>query len=105
MPFLVGCLALAFPRIALFFVWLFGGDYIGRAYDHWIFPLLGFFFLPLTTLTFAFGLNSLSQPGQMAPLGWLLTGLAVLVDIGLIGGGRKSAQDWRERQRRDSDRR
>src|SRR5262245_40179775 len=105
MPFLVGCLALAFPRMALFFVWLLGGNYIARAYDHWIFPVLGFFFLPLTTLTFAFGLNSLSPPGQMAPLGWLLTGLAVLVDIGMLGGSRKSAKDWRERRDRDSDRR
>ena len=105
MPFLVGCLAIVFPRIALFLVWLFGGSYLGRAYDHWIFPVLGFFFLPLTTLTFAFGVNSLSPPGHMSPLGWLLTGLAVLVDIGLLGGGRKSAKDWRDRRDRDSDRR
>ena len=101
MPCLVGCLALVFPRLALFFVWLLGGSYLERAYDSWLLPLLGFFFLPLTTLTFAFGVNSLSAPGHMSPVGWLLTGLALLVDIGLLGGGGKSAKDWRERRQGD----
>jgi hypothetical protein len=101
MPCFVGCLALVFPRLALFLVWLLGGNYISRAYDSWLIPLLGFCFLPLTTLTFAFGVNSLSSPGQMSPLGWLLTGLAVLVDIGLIGGGGRSAQRWRDDRDRD----
>lgn len=101
MPCFVGCLALVFPRLALFLVWLFGGNYIERAYDSFLLPFLGFCFLPLTTLTFAFSVNSLSPPGQMSPLGWLLTGLAVLVDIGLLGGGGKSAKKWRDR--RDSD--
>ncbi|HEX6766668.1 MAG TPA: hypothetical protein VF103_14340 [Polyangiaceae bacterium] len=105
MPCFVGCLALAFPRLALFLVWLFGGNYLARAYDSSIFPLLGFLFLPTTTLAFAFGVNSLSPPGHMSPLGWLITGLAVLVDIGLLGGGGKSASKWRdERGRRSDDR-
>jgi|SRR5688572_8064660 len=101
MPCFVGCLALVFPRLALFLVWLLGGNYLARAYDSWLIPLLGFFFLPLTTLTFAFSANSLSSPGQMSPVGWLLTGLAVLVDIGLIGGGGRSAQRWRDERDRD----
>ena len=100
-PCFVGCLALLFPRVALVLVWLFGGIYLARAFDSLLLPLLGFFFLPLTTLTFAFGINSLSTPGQMSPVGWLLTGLAVLVDIGLIGGGGRSAQRWRDERERD----
>lgn len=94
MPCFVGCLALASPRLALALVWLFS-DYLGRAYENWLFPLLGFFFLPLTTLTFAFGINSLGSPGAMSPLGWLLTAIAVIVDLGLWSGGGKSARDWR----------
>jgi hypothetical protein len=97
MPVALGCLALAFPRFALFLVWLFGGGYLGRAYDHWMWPLLGFFFLPLTTLAFAFSMNSLGAPGEVTPFGWLLTGIAVLADAGLLGGGQKSARRWRER--------
>ena len=75
-------------------VWLFGGNYLARAYDTWLFVVLGFLFLPLTTLAFAYGMNSLGQPGQMPPLGWLLVALAAAADLGLIGGGGRSAQRW-----------
>ena len=103
MPCFVGCLALAFPRLAVFLTWAFGGDYLSRAYEVALWPLLGFLFFPLTTLVFAYGMNSLGAPGQMTPLGWLLVGLAVGADIGLIGGGRSSAKKWR-RERDPSDR-
>ena len=103
MPCLIGCLALAFPRVALLLVGLLGGGYLARAYPNWVWPLLGFFFLPLTTLTFAFAVNSLGQPGQVPPFGWLLTGLAVLVDIGLVGGGRSGYRSYRAGRRRSSD--
>jgi hypothetical protein len=96
MPCLVGCLALAFPRLALFLVWLFGGDYLSRPFDHWVWPLIGFFCLPLTTLAFAFGMNSVGAPGAMEPLGWLLVGLAAAMDLGLLGGSGHSARRWRD---------
>jgi hypothetical protein len=101
MPCLLGCIALAFPRLALFLVWLFGSGYLTRAYEHWIWPLLGFIFLPLTTLTFAFSLNSLGQPGDMSPFGWVLTALAVAVDVGLLGRGRVAYQYKFETRKRD----
>lgn len=97
MPCFVGCLALAFPRVALFLVWFFGGSYLTRAYDSWLLPLLGFFFLPLTTLTFAYGVNSLGRGGEMTPLGWLLTLLALACDLGLWGGGGRNALRARRR--------
>lgn len=97
MPFLVGCLALISARLAVFAVWLFS-SYFSRAYEHWIFPLLGFFFLPLTTLAFAFGVNSLGAPGQMPPLGWLITAIALVIDLGLT---KKGHSDYRKRERRD----
>jgi len=82
----------AFPRAALVLVWLFGGSYLARAYDHWIWPLLGFFFLPLTTLAFAFGMNTLGQPGRMEPLGWVLVALAAAADLGIIGSSSRTAR-------------
>lgn len=94
MPCLLGCLALSFPRFALVLVWLLGGNYIHRAYDSVLLPLLGFFFLPLTTLAFAYSHNSLGGGGQVTPLGWLVVLLALFVDIGLLGGGSKSARKW-----------
>lgn len=94
---LIGCLAVLFPRVALALLWLFGGDYLQRAYEQWYWPALGFVFLPLTTLTFAFGMVSLGKPGEMEPLGWLLVGIAVLMDLGTTGGGGAQAHKrWRE---------
>ena len=52
----MGCFVFLFalisPRLALFIVWLFT-NWLGRAYDSWILPVLGFFLLPWTTLTYA----------------------------------------------------
>src|SRR5262245_51712264 len=49
MPFVIGCLALAAPRVTFLLVVLFS-NYVGRAYQSMLWPLLGFFFMPLTTL-------------------------------------------------------
>ena len=97
MPCLFGLIALAFPRLALFLVWLLGSGYLERAFGHWLWPLLGFFFLPLTTLTFAYATNDLGAGGSVSAFGWLLTGIALLIDIGLMGGGRSSYRRYRVR--------
>jgi len=87
----IGCLAAFFPRVALGLVWLFGGNYLERAYAEWYWPALGLLFLPLTTLTFAFGLLSLGKPSEMEPLGWLLVAIALVTDLGIAGGGSAQA--------------
>jgi hypothetical protein len=95
-PCFLGCLAIAFPRIALFLIWLFDGQYLLHAYRSRLLPLIGFLFLPLTTITFAFAVNALSSGGVVMPVGWLLTALALLADLGLLGGGRRQWQRYRE---------
>ena len=77
-------------------VWLFGGNYLLRAYGSVLWLLLGFLFLPLTTLTFAFAYNALGSGGLVSPFGWLLTALALLADLGLLGGGHKQWRRYRE---------
>ena len=57
MPFVVGCLALLTPRFAIVLVVIFS-DYIGRAYETTLWPFLGFLFLPLTTLAYAWAINA-----------------------------------------------
>jgi hypothetical protein len=51
----IGCLvalfALISPRLALFLIWIFE-DWLSRAFDSWIVPVLGFFLLPWTTLAY-----------------------------------------------------
>jgi hypothetical protein len=86
MPCLVALLALIAPRIAIILVVIFS-DYIGRAYETVIWPLLGFFFMPLTTLAYAWAINT----NGSASGGYLFVViLAALVDLGLIGGGARS---------------
>lgn len=95
MPCLLGCVAVGFPRVALVLVWLFEPGYLTHAFGAFLWPLLGFFFLPVTTLAFAYGMNSLGRTGQMPPLGWLLVLIGLLVDLGLLGGGSSSARRYR----------
>ena len=83
MPCLLGCLALLTPRVVIVLLALFT-HYIDHAYDSFIWPLLGFFFLPTTTLGYAVAANEFA-PGS--PLGWVLIGLGLLLDLGFLGGG------------------
>lgn len=83
MPCLLGFLALAAPRFVLVLVFLFSG-YLGRAYDTALWPLLGFLFLPTTTLAYAFALN---EAGSVRGLYFGLVVIALLVDLSASGYG------------------
>jgi hypothetical protein len=82
MPFLIGCMALATPRFAIILVVIFS-NYIGRAYQTTLWPFLGFLFMPMTTLAYAWAINS---RGSVAGLQLVVVVVAVLIDLGLIGG-------------------
>ncbi len=83
----LGCLALAFPRLVLVLVWLFS-DYLGDAYRGWLLPLLGFFFLPTTTLAYAWAWH-LSH-GEMSFLGVLIVIVGLMIDLGCFSQGESS---------------
>jgi hypothetical protein len=95
MPCAIGCFAIFFPRIALIIVWL-ASDYLEDAYRNvsLIWPILGFFFLPLTTLAYAFAIN---QNGSVNGLYLVVVILAVLFDLGLLGGGGAAGRRHRSR--------
>ena len=86
MPFLVGCIALGTPRFAIVLVWLFS-DYIGRAYETTLWPVLGFFFMPLTTLSYAFAIN---DNGSVEGMYLVIVVITVLMDLGLVGASSRS---------------
>ena len=94
MPCLIGCLALSAPRFAIVLVVLFS-DYIGRAYETSLWPLLGFFFMPLTTLAYAWAINS---HGSVDGGFLVVVVLAVLIDLGIIGGSARNRYRRRDRQ-------
>ena len=83
MPCLVLILVLAFPRIVLLAMFLLS-NYLERAYHGLILPLLGFLFLPLTTLAYAWMVNT-KLPLEGVNL--LILVLAVVIDVGGLSGG------------------
>ena len=83
MPCILVLLILLFPRIALALLF-FLSNYLDRAYHSVLVILLGFIFLPLTTIVYAWMVNS-GLPVAGINLVWLL--LAVLIDLGGIHGG------------------
>jgi hypothetical protein len=74
---------LAFPRIALVLLFVFS-NYLQRAYHGLILPLLGFLFLPLTTLGYAWMANT-RQP--IAGINLVILVIAIVIDLGGLGGG------------------
>jgi ACR3 family arsenite efflux pump ArsB len=83
MPCLLVILVLIFPRVALLFIF-FTSNYLERAYHGLLLPFLGFFFVPLTTLAYAWMVNN-HQPIQGINL--LLLVIAIVIDFGGLGGG------------------
>ena len=82
MPCLLGCSALIAPRVVIVLVVIFS-DYIGNAYPSTLWPLLGFFFMPLTTLAYAWAITA---NGSVAGVYLIVVIVAVLIDLGIIGG-------------------
>jgi hypothetical protein len=83
-PCILLFIILSLPRVALLLMWLFS-TYLQRAFHGGlVLPILGFIFLPLTTIVYAWELNS-GMPTEGINLLWLL--FAVIIDLGGLGGG------------------
>jgi hypothetical protein len=84
MPCLLLLVILFFPRVALVLMWIFS-TYLQRVFPGGlVLPVLGFIFLPLTTIVYAWEVNS-GMPTTGINLLWLL--IAVIIDLGGVGGG------------------
>ena len=83
MPCLLVLLMLAFPRVVLVLMFLMS-NYLQRAYSGLLIPILGFIFLPLTTIVYAWLVNTHS-PLEGLNLIYLI--LAVIIDVGGLSGG------------------
>lgn len=90
MPCLLVLVVLAFPRIVLLLMF-FLSDYLQRAYHDLLIPLLGFIFLPLTTIVYAWLVNTHSP---LEGVNLIILIIAVLIDAGGLGGG-----EWHRRRR------
>ena len=90
MPCLLVIAVLAFPRVILVLMFLFS-QYLQHAYHGLIVPVLGFIFLPITTIVYAWLVNTHSP---IAGVNLLLIVIAVVVDLGGWGGGEYHRRRW-----------
>jgi hypothetical protein len=81
-PCLFLIVILLFPRVALALLYLFT-HYLDR-FPSFLLLILGFLFLPFTTLVYAWMVNS-HLPVAGINLLWLL--IAVIADLGTVGHG------------------
>jgi hypothetical protein len=93
MPCLLVLIGLMLPRLALVLLALFKTTYlVPGAFASLIWPVLGFFFAPYTTLAWAFAMNA--NGGAVNGIYLVLVIIAVLADLGVLGGA-KSARTRR----------
>ena len=90
----MGCLIVLFvlllPRTIMVVLWLFS-NYLSTAYGTWVWPLIGFFVLPTTTLAYAVAQN---RYGGVRGVGLVLVIVGVLLDRGALGSGRGAGKRW-----------
>ena len=80
------------PRVALALMALFN-DEITKAFDgSWVIPLIGFFLLPYTTLTYV--LISWWTDGGVTGFEWFFVAFAFFIDLGSYFGGYNRRTDY-----------
>ena len=89
---LLALLALISPRLVLLLLWLFD-DILGRVFDGWIVPVLGFLLLPWTTLAYV-AFWDWGAGNEVTGVEWFFVVLAFLFDLSSSNQGRR-AQDSR----------
>jgi hypothetical protein len=87
MPCFAALVALISPRLAIICIWLFS-DILGRAYDSWFLPVLGFFILPWATLAYAVMWDVGSH--RVSGFEWFVVVLAFLADLGSYASGQRA---------------
>jgi len=70
------------PRLAILIWWLYTPVYISNLFQTWIWPILGWIFLPWTTLMYM-----VVAPAGIVGFDWILLGLGVFADMATYFGG------------------
>ena len=87
MPCFLALIALIFPRILIVVLWFFTSWFNG-VFQSLLWPVLGFLFLPVTTLWYSVVVNNFG--GQWSIVNIIVMVLAIAIDMGSWGGGYKN---------------
>lgn len=87
MPCFAVVIALLFPRVLIAVLWFFTHWFNG-VFDSLLWLVLGFIFMPFTTLWYSVVINHYG--GQWSNTNIALMVLAVVIDLGSNGGGYKN---------------
>lgn len=79
MPLLLGIFALFAPRFVIFLLWLASSWFTG-VFETRLWPLLGFFFMPLTLLWYSAVMNWFG--GQWDWVQLIILAIAIVADLG-----------------------
>lgn len=83
MACLLALIVVGFPRVVLVLLWFFS-NILERAYHGLLIPVLGFIFLPITTIVYAWMVTA-GLPMQGVNV--LIIIVAVILDMGAHSGG------------------
>lgn len=86
---LLGCAALFFPRVVLILIWMFT-DYLDGVWSTLLWPIVGFFLMPLTTIAYAFAIHQ--GNGTVGGIGLAAIIVAAVFDASSWGGGWRSTR-------------
>ena len=70
------------PRLAILIWWIYTPVYITTLFQTWIWPILGWIFLPWTTLMYM-----TVAGGGIVGFDWIILGLGVFADMASYFGG------------------
>jgi hypothetical protein len=76
------------PRLGILVWWLFQPGRWNQAFESFLWPILGFLFLPWTTLMYV-----VVFPGGVTGFDWIWLGLGLLADISSYTGGAYGNRD------------
>ena len=93
MPCALALIALIFPRVLIAILWFFTTWFNG-VFQSLLWPVLGFIFLPITTLWYSVVVNNYG--GQWNSTNLVIMVIAVVIDMGSWGGGYQNRRkSWR----------
>ena len=86
MIFLVALLAILLPRLTMVLLWLFT-NWFDRVFPNILWPIVGFIFLPLTTLWYSVVQNWFGGQWDVVPIIGMV--IAIIIDISTITARRR----------------